>query len=616
VTPDLDDASTEVLAAWLAAVREAATAEADEAAARAFELEAHRVERELQNRELRRTQAALTESNARYRDLYDLAPVAYLTVGRDGAVQEANQTAATLLGVEREHLIGRPLAARVVARDRDVLRKHLQRCFEAAVQVDTEVRVAVRGRDPVIAHVISVPIFAGDGTLVGCRTTLADISLIKRSEVRLGLLARASLLLAAPLVDDVPYDEVLRLLVADFADLAALDLLDANGRLRPVSLACSSMALERRAAALAPSAGWLEAGIPAALAGGEPVFLPDCSPATLLGHGLGDEPLLAACGATSALLLPVRSRTTHFGVLTLAVLDWGRRFDAPDRIVAQDLATRLALALDNARLYREAREAIKAREEMLAFVAHDLRNPVHAILLSLAGLLDGSPEAKEERRRGWHRLDRVRRTTEQMNRLIDDLLDLASLDAGRLAIETGEHDMLDILREAQESLGPLVEEKGIHLDVELPPGPLAVRCDRGRTLQALSGIVGNAIKFTPRGGRITIVSRPAAEGVELAIADSGPAVAPADLERLFDRHWQADEPAHKARGLGLYVVRKIVEAHEGRIWAKSEPGRGTTIHLTLPRSRALAGPEISSPAPSGAATEAPITPKSLAVSRS
>jgi PAS domain S-box-containing protein len=604
VTPDLGKLSAEDLAAWLAAVREASRADAEQAAARAFELEAQRIELEMQNRELRRIQTALLDSNARYRDLYDLAPVAYLTVGRNGGIQDANRTACSLLGVEREQLIGRPLVACVAPRDRDRLRQHLQRCFEAAIQVNSEVRVTVRGHDDVITHVISVPIFAADGTLVGCKTTLVDISLIKRSEARLALLARASLLLAAPLVDDVPCDEVLRLLVADFADLAALDLLDGRGQLRPVSLACSSMALERRASATAPNARWLEAGIPAALADGEPVYLPDCSPATLLGHGLGDEPLLAACSATSALLLPIRSRTVDFGVLTLAATDWRRRFDAADRVVAQDLAARLALALENARLYRDARAAVKAREEVLTFVAHDLRNPVHASLLALGTLLDSAP--KQERRRGWHRLDRVRRMTQQMNRMIDDLLDLSSLDTGRFTLETGECEARDILRDAHDALGPLVEDKGIQFDLELTTDHQRVRCDRGRALQVLSNIVGNAIKFTPRGGRITLVARSAPSEVVFSVADTGSGVAPTHLERLFDRAWQADEQAHKGRGLGLFVARTIVEAQGGRIWAESEAGRGTNLCFTLPRADA---------APY-AAPEASASPPNVAISRS
>jgi PAS domain S-box-containing protein len=598
MTPELHQLSAEDLAAWLAAVREAAASEADQTAARAFETEANRVEIEMQNRELRRIQAALMESNARYRNLYDLAPVAYLTLGRNGGIQDANRTAAILLGVEREQLIGRPLVACVAPRDREVLRKHLQRCFEAAMQVNSEVRVVARGRDEVITHIISVPIYAADGALVGCKTTLADISLIKRGEARLALLARASLLLAAPLVDDVPCDEVLRLLVSDFADLAALDLLDERGQLRPVSLACSSMALERRASATAPNARWLEAGIPAALAGGEPVYLPDCSPATLFGHGLGDEPLLAACGATSALLLPIRSRTVDFGVLTLAATDWRRRFDAQDRVVAQDLAARLGLALHNSRLYRGARDAIKAREEVLTFVAHDLRNPVHANLLALGALLDASP--KEERRRGWRRLDRVRRMTQQMNRMIDDLLDLSSLDAGQFTVETSECEVRDILRDAYDALGPLVEDKGIALELELPADDPPVRCDPGRALQVLSNVIGNAIKFTPRGGRITLRTRPTPSEVVFSVADTGSGVARAHLERLFDRAWQADEHAHKGRGFGLYIARKIIEAQGGRIWAESEAGTGTTLSFTFPRAEVTPalGADADSEAPS------------------
>ena len=298
------------------------------------------------------------------------------------------------------------------------------------------------------------------------------------------------------------------------------------------------------------------------------------------------EPLLRACGATSAFMVAVRSRGADLGVLTLALTDARRRFDPADRTVAQDLAARLALAYDNARLYRDARAAVQAREDVLAFVAHDLRNPIHAIQLSLADLLDGAPD--QERRSGWHRLDRVRRVADQMNRMIDDLLDLSTIDAGRLTVETSACGVANLIQEAHDVLGPLVDDKGIRLIVEMPAVPAEVRCDPSRVLQVFSNVIGNAVKFTPEGGRITIASRPAADEVVFSVTDTGDGVASADLARLFDRYWQADAHAHKGRGLGLYIAQKIIEAHGGRIWAESQRGRGTTLSFSLPRATATA----------------------------
>jgi len=606
VTADLGKLSAEDLAAWLSALREASRANPADVAARIFEVEAQRVELEIKNRELLRAQTALIESHARYRDLYDGAPVAYLTLGLEGEIQEANSRAAALIGVDRARLIGRPLFAYVSPRDRELLRTQLRRCLETRAQMNTQVRLSVRGRDEVVTHVVSVPSVNAAGELVGCRTTIADISLIKRGEARLALLARASLLLAAPLVDDVPCDEVLRLFVPAFADLAALDLLDARRHLRPMAAAAVTAALERRAVAATARLEWLEGGIPAALADGAPLFLPDCSPSTLAAHGLAHEPLLAACGATSAFLVAVRSRGADLGVLTLAVTDARRRFDPADRTVAHDLAARLALALDNARLYRDARAAIQAREDVLAFVAHDLRTPVHAVQLSLTGLLEAAPA--QERRSGWYRLDRVRRVADQMNRMIDDLLDLSTVDAGRLTVETTDCPVTSLVHQARDALGPLAHDKGIRLEVELPSTGDEVRCDPDRVLQVFSNLIGNAIKFTPTGGCISVVARITPSEAVFSVVDTGDGVASADLARLFDRYWQANADVRKGRGLGLFIARKLIEAQGGRIWAESQPGRGTTLSFTLPRVAAMGHGSVSAATPGTRETPPPDGP--------
>ena len=154
---DLGKLSGKDLAAWFSALREAARGNPADVAARAYEVEAQRVELEIKNRELLRAQAALIESHARYRDLYDCAPVAYLTLGKEGEIEEANLKAATFLGVDRGRLIGRPLVTYVSARDRELVRIQLRRCIETRTQVNSELRISVRGRDDVITHLISVP---------------------------------------------------------------------------------------------------------------------------------------------------------------------------------------------------------------------------------------------------------------------------------------------------------------------------------------------------------------------------------------------------------------------------------------------------------------------------
>jgi signal transduction histidine kinase len=304
----------------------------------------------------------------------------------------------------------------------------------------------------------------------------------------------------------------------------------------------------------------------------------------------GFEPReLPQSGRASVIFVPLLSNGVASGVLSLVAARRLRGFTSADVSTAEDLAARIGVTLDNARLYRRTREAVKAREEVLALVAHDLRNPLGAIILSTAGASRRAPEA--ERGKGWPRLDRVRRLAHHMNRLIGDLLDVASLDTSNLHLQLLPHDAGQLMADAFASLEPLAGKKSVALRMEPPLACGPVACDGERVLQVFSNVVGNAVKFTPAGGTVTISARPESRKVVFSVTDTGPGIATRDVDRIFDKYWQAEEGADKGRGLGLYIARRLVEAHGGTIWCESAPGRGTTVSFTVPRaSRAPARP--------------------------
>jgi signal transduction histidine kinase len=181
-------------------------------------------------------------------------------------------------------------------------------------------------------------------------------------------------------------------------------------------------------------------------------------------------------------------------------------------------------------------------------------------------------------------LARVERAANRMNRLIEDLLDFANIEAGRLSLQPGPHDALALLRETTASLEALAHESGlsIALDVRQAESLPAVRCDRDRVLQVLSNLVGNAIKATPHGGSITLAAEQRGLEIVIVVSDSGPGIAPHELQHIFDRYWRSDRLGYKGSGLGLGIARGIVEAHGGRIWVESSVGSGTTVRFTLP----------------------------------
>jgi signal transduction histidine kinase len=235
---------------------------------------------------------------------------------------------------------------------------------------------------------------------------------------------------------------------------------------------------------------------------------------------------------------------------------------------------------DQRRLTEEARRATVAREDLLAVVSHDLRNPLASIFLNLGLLM--KPHPGQERRRERARLETIQRSAERMTRMIEDLLTAARIDVGGLAIENHRLEVLPVLTEALETMQPVAAAKGQRLSLDLPRGLPAIHADSDRVQQVLGNLLGNAIKFAPRGGDITLRAVPSRDWVTFSVTDSGPGVAADELPHLFDRYWQAKGTARLGTGLGLFIVKGIVEAHGGAVSAESSLGLGTTFSFTIP----------------------------------
>lgn len=232
-------------------------------------------------------------------------------------------------------------------------------------------------------------------------------------------------------------------------------------------------------------------------------------------------------------------------------------------------------------------DAIDNRDDLLGIVSHDLRDLLSGIL-SAAHLVSihagDSPDDAPTRETA----ERIQRLAARMNRLITDLVDVASIDAGKLAVVPVPGDLAVLIAEAVETFQPAAAAKALSLEMETGQRPLAAAFDFDRMLQVLANLVTNAIKFTPPGGSIRIRADAAPETVELSVRDTGRGIPPDLLEAVFERFRQVDALDRRGLGLGLYISRRLVEAHEGRMWAESEDGAGTTIRITLPRAPASA----------------------------
>ncbi|HET7731171.1 MAG TPA: PAS domain-containing sensor histidine kinase [Usitatibacter sp.] len=225
----------------------------------------------------------------------------------------------------------------------------------------------------------------------------------------------------------------------------------------------------------------------------------------------------------------------------------------------------------------EAESAVHSRDDILAIVSHDLRNPLNIIAMS-ANLLE-APIADAKRAA---QLGIIRRAVARMNRLIEDLLDVTQITSGTLRVSTEPVDVAAIVEEARHMFVPLLAAKDQAFECGSPAGPVFVRADRDRISQVLSNLVGNAHKFTPEGGHVELRAEPLDGFVRFSVADTGPGLSVRDLPHIFDRFWQARQFRRGGVGLGLPITKGIVNAHGGHIWAESTAGVGTTFFFTIP----------------------------------
>ena len=317
-------------------------------------------------------------------------------------------------------------------------------------------------------------------------------------------------------------------------------------------------------------------GLEAALGAGGPLFA--ASPAEMLRAAPELAGAIAASTSRAWAAVPLLAEQKPIGILLLRFTEL-RAFPPAERDFLVALAQHCALALHRAHLFRVAEDAIRAREDLLAIVSHDLRSSLS--VLRIAGALlerqlapDAPPIARDP-------VLLVQRTELSMTRLVNDLLDAARIEAEGLPVHPSLQDALAVAREAVAVAQPLAAQRGLAMRAELPDAPAPASVDRERLLQVFNNLIGNALKFT-EAGSVTVSAAQRDGELIFSISDTGRGIDPAHLPHLFDRYWRAPRSqGSPGVGLGLFIARGIVEAHGGRITVASEPGRGTTFRFTL-----------------------------------
>jgi PAS domain S-box-containing protein len=412
------------------------------------------------------------------------------------------------------------------------------------------------------------------GEAVRLLGSMIDVTERRHAEEAERFLARASLLLDETFDYEASLPRLARLAVPVLADCCLIDVARGDGTTVRLAVGHVDPSEEERWSAYDHAELRARLEHDATLLDVEqPILIPQVLPG---GHGRD----LRFADIGSIIASPLRAHSQMFGLLTLVRLDSSRRSYGPeDLLIAEDLGRRIALAIEQALLYERAQDAVQTRDELLGIVSHDLRNPLHTIRLGTSMLLD---TLDDRRTANQQSLQLIERAAEQMNRIIEDLLDVSVLETGNFSLECAPHDAAAVVAEARALLEPLAGQRSLTIDCSVEDDLPSLNIDFQQLLRVFSNLVGNAIKFTPEGGQIRIIAHRHGDEVRFAVADTGPGIPDDQLAHIFDRYWQGRQGDRRGAGLGLAIAKAIVEAHGGRIWVENPASGGATFSFTIP----------------------------------
>jgi len=545
--------------------------------------------RELQRRRL--VGEALRASNAKFEGILAIAVDAIITVDERQHILHFNHGAEVLFGFRESEMIGTSLGRLLPGRFREAHQHHVE-AFGQASEVARRMgeRRAIYGlrRDgtefPAEASISRLDSPGGRLYTV----VLRDISDRRRTEEQQRFLARAGAALSTSLDYESTLRSVVHLAIPYLADCCVLDVEDGGSHWRRLVSVHEDPDCTRRLRVLEQR--YVEAtdwpfGSASALATGRTLVRHDLA-VGWKGEG-SEEPatasVLASLGVQAFITLPLVVRGRTLGSMTLLATGGRRRWDEADVALAEDLGQRAGFAIENARLYLTAQQAAQARDEILGVVSHDLRNPLSAISMCARVLLDGPPAAVPDRQ---ELVEAILESTHMMQRLIQDLLDVSTIESGHLKIRRQRAELPPIVESVLTMVAEPAREREVRLVSRIEAVLPHVDADAMRLEQVLANLVGNAVKFTERGGEVSIGARWDGSWVEVEVRDSGVGIPPEHLPHIFDRYWHAQRQSRTAgTGLGLAIARGIVEAHGGSLTVESTLGVGSTFRFTVPVRR-------------------------------
>ena len=443
------------------------------------------------------------------------------------------------------------------------------------VTTETEVRVGIA-----LGHLVAAALWNAETyEALGRSTRMAE-----RHASQMTFLSEVSARLGS-LDYETTLRQVAQLAVPRFTDWCAVDVVMPDDRVERLITAHVDPAKIQLAKTLEerfPSAPDATTGIAEVLRTGRPIHYPVITDEMLVAGAEDEEHLamLREIGMHSVAIVPLTARGRTLGALSFVSANAQRPLTTEDVVVLTEIGRRAGIAVDNARLYRDAELANTAKDEFLALLSHELRTPLNAIMGWTHMLRGGLPEDMAA-----HAIEVISRNARSQKKLVEDLLDVARIAGGRLDLDRAQVDLCDIARVGVDSALPAAQAKGITLACQTPTDPLLLSADANRLQQLIANLLSNAVKFTELGGDVTVRVRRTPEGAELSVEDTGAGIPAEFLPNVFDRFRQGDTSltrAYGGLGLGLWVVKQIADAHGARVRADSAGhGRGATMTVTF-----------------------------------
>jgi PAS domain S-box-containing protein len=528
------------------------------------------------------------ETHARLAAIVESSDDAIIGKTLDGMITSWNSGAERIFGYSAAEVVGQPISILVPPDRPDELPRILEavRRGQRVEHFETE-RVRKDGRRIHISLTVS-PTKDSAGRVIGASKIARDITEHKRAEKAQRFLAEASNILVSSLGFETTLNNFVRLVVPTFADWCAISVVEEDEtrvQLAAVHGDPTTVELLREIRSRYQlDLNNLEQPQTKVLKTGQSELMAEVPDSLLvaLAHDADHLDLLRKLSLKSFMVVPLVAHGRRLGTITFARAESTRRYDPSDLAVAEELARRGALAVDNARLFRQAQEANRIKDEFLATVSHELRTPLSAMLgwteLLRSGELDEATSARA--------LEVIERNAKVQAQLIEDLLDVSRIIMGKLRLDICLLEPVSVIEAAIDAVRPAAEAKGVRLQAALDPEAGLVLGDQDRLQQVVWNLLFNAVKFTPRGGRIQVQLKLADSYVEIAVNDTGQGIKPEFLPYVFDRFRQADGShtrRHRGLGLGLAIVRHLVELHGGIVDVTSAgEGQGATFIVRLP----------------------------------